>query len=370
MKTPSPSLITLTLCPSAALEETLAEDPRGVVAADQTASVADLEAMVRANWAAIKDVAGVRAVVVLPDLPALDELSLRAKETGIEVVRLETPLPDRQQIGDMIRREKDTPYVVLLEEADRLTPGALAHLLTRLENRNSLGELPDLLVLNQAHWLSDPQTVLPHPDAAAMAALPTGRKGPNLEDLMRLLPDPQRLIRRDAGPNTANGWQNPHAGWPVYEAQLQDAQSLLVLRRPLVLRRWRPAAVISGLASLADSRGKAQTRRLIWLDYALPHCDAAEAEAILAAAETALLGLTTPTADVDPTHQPAQHLLRVLGREGRTAGRAALALILSAQQARHSQALAQSYAALRRDLDLALPGPQYLRDLHARLRQL
>jgi len=47
-----------------------------------------------------------------------------------------------------------------------------------------------------------------------------------------------------------------------------------------------------------------------------------------------------------------------------------LSLQMSAQQQRRTDILASAYSKLRQDLDLALPGPDYLRNLYTRLRSL
>lgn len=251
----------------------------------------------------------------------------------------------------LVRQQTGHAYVLPLRPGDRLAAGAAAELAAWLARED-----PALALLGGGFHLGD--GAAPLPDTAPLARLP----------------DPRRLLPRGGCAPQIDPFADPAAAWAAWEAALGDAPALFapaVLLRPVPQGSARPVLTALGARLKAAPRGGAPAllaRLAPWLDAALALAPAEHAFETAAAALT--LRAALPRAlrrEAGALPGPTGALLRA---ETEPAALAVLGLLASARQDNIATALAAGQARLRADLDIALPGPDYLADLYARVRGL
>lgn len=306
------------------------------------------------------------------DAPTLARLQSFAANHRTQIIQTDGPMDDR---GDFLRlalQMAETDYTIALSPTDRLLPEAFTALRETLKQ-----ETPDLCLFNSAWWLADTDHPLPRGDNALFDTLPLQ---PAAKDCAGLLPDPRRLIFRTAD------WLPRLATWPrameeraIYQRALTESTKLMVLRAPVLLHLYgsaNPARALSGFTQALAARPKRERAACLaewtlFLDEELALCPATETSAVLSALPEIIAQLPRPVRR-RMAQQPGAlaQLLNARIKEGAPGAKAELSLQISAQQQRRTDILASAYSKLRQDLDLALPGPDYLRNLYTRLRSL
>lgn len=243
---------------------------------------------------------------------------------------------------------------------------------------------PDLVVANHAHYVIGPASTLPCPDADRWPDL-----GGDLDTALHLTPDPRRLIAsRDllakATPTLAD-----LPPWQAYEHILRQAQSLRLM--PEVLR-LAPLPASDPPDSIPDSP-PARAAIFAIRDHLLAtprgdqpamldrlQCQLDDIVALLhpAQADDALDALAKLMRVIPRRlrNQAISHkglsgpILTALHRNGPDVAFARLMPHFAIHERRQVEAMAKELHALREDLDLALPGPDYLIEMHERLRRV
>lgn len=286
---------------------------------------------------------------------ARDAVRRFTQAEGAAFLALDAPLslPDA---GALAREQTGADYVLAFGCDDRVSRPGLATLEQALKDAR-----PDLAVMAPGWWLTHPDRPLPGPDTMRARA--------------DAYPDPRRLMVRGGQCDTPDPGLDPGAAWDVWDSVTGGAERILFHPDPVLLRRLPSHGAAAGLDAVAPLlAGTPRARRPAVLDLALLRVGDAlalappeAAPATLAAAARLLRALPRALrrrACAAPA--PAGPFLGAV-RAGRDGG-AFLAMLASARSDMQTRALAHEYAALRADLEAALPGPDYLRDLHARLR--
>ncbi|MEL7090204.1 MAG: hypothetical protein AAFN94_00580 [Pseudomonadota bacterium] len=304
------------------------------------------------------------------DAQTLARLQGFAETHATRIIQIDQPVAGH---GDLLRlgmRMVEQGYVLALDPTDRLQAEAMATLRTQL-NRDA----PDLALVHSGWWLADAGHPLPRSDSAMFATLPVQ---PNQAACAALLPDPRRLVWR------APDWADRVAHWPqdlegkaLYARALADSTQRSAVRAPMLLHRMDPvdpAPVLAACIADLETRAKAARTAALadWaplLDEHLSLCPPAAAATILD---------TLPRIAALLPRQARRHmgqqkgsfarLLHARITDGALGAKAELGLGLAAHQHHRSDLLAHAYDRLRRDVDLALPGPDYLQALYTRLR--
>lgn len=299
-----------------------------------------------------------------------------AATSHAQYVALSQPRCSAEIACGIARRMTGTRHVLLMRPYERLVVGALPRLAAWLKTHD-----PELALLAGGWWLTEPQVPRPdnapnsglaYPDAARLAALSSTATH---QDLLALTPDPRRLLLAKGCAPETNPFVDPSAAWVAWENMLSDATPAIfsepVLLRPLPETGAAPAIFAARdriQAAPSGARAELLVRMAPWLGDALALSPAHEAAVVEAALHGLWKGLPrrlrTKTADLPG---PVGDVFAALAR-GQSL--AALALLATARQERLTVALAAQYHGLRADLDLALPGPEYLANLYARIRGL
>jgi hypothetical protein len=295
-----------------------------------------------------------------------------AAQRPTRIIRTDSPVDRPRDLLRLALEMAETDYTLLLSPTDRLQPEATARLRRRLAQ-----EAPDLMLLHSAWWLTDTTHPLPRSDSARFEDLPL-RPAP--ADCADLLPDPRRLVYRSAD------WLARLATWPpapddraFFDRALAESTDFAVLRAPVLLHLFAPADPAPTLAAFtADLAERDRSERAAcltcWtpaLEECLALCPPAGAVALLDRLP-GIIALLPRTLRRDMANRPGAFARLLAARidEGATGAKAELALQLADRQQQRSEILAAAYGRLRQDLDLALPGPDYLRALYTRLRDL
>lgn len=331
----------------------------------------DLDLALRA-LAQVKEPEDALLVFHSGDDRTLARLQSFAADHPATIVRTDSPVGDHAGLLRLALEMAETDYTMVLAPTDRLHPAAFSALRKTLSQ-----ETPDLCLIHSAWWLADAEHPLPRSDSALFETLPPQ---PSATDCANLLPDPRRLIFRTAD------WLARLATWPaatddraLYDRALTQSTELMAAPAPLLLHLYAPAdptSALLGFAQALAARPKAERAVCLveWmplLDESLALCPPAKTSAVLGALPDIIAQLPRPVRR-NMAQQPGSfaRLLEAQIAEGRVGAKAELSLQISAQQQRHTDILANAYGRLRRDLDLALPGPDYLRSLYTRLRGL
>lgn len=325
--------------------------------------------------------AGLRALgaVMAPDdrLIAFDTGStdhgaarLEAFDAPCDLIRLETGALGWAEAMRLALDLAQTPYLMALQPRDRLCPAPLSALRDHLA-----AAAPDLAVLQTGWWLCDPEHPMPRTDAARVTALSAPADPAALQGLC---PDPRRLVL------SRSPWRERSAVFgagrtasSLYSEMLVQAGSVHVQPGPVLVHPPAPVDpvpllrdVLREMAALPSAARTARLdARLVWLDEVVMRTPPEAGAALLDAFTLLLRGLARPLrARLRAADGPSGRVAAALHRRGRAETLATIALLAAQENRKRSDHLATDYARLRSDLDLALPGPDYLRALYARLR--
>lgn len=276
-------------------------------------------------------------------------------------------------LGELLRlslKMAETAYTLVLSPTDRLQRDAFDGLRSGLEQ-----EAPDLCLIHSGWWLADPEQPLPRDDSALFEALPVR---PDAGACAGLLPDPRRLIWR------TTEWVDQSATWPthldgkaLYERGLSECGHLMAAPKPTLLHHLTQVDPGPVLSSFTESLGAYPRKERMtclreWaplLDEHIALCPPASAMLVLNSLPRIVALLPRlERRRMDQISGSFARLLEAWIKDGHPGAKAELSLCLSAQQQYRSEVLAAAYDRLRRDIDLALPGPDYLRTLYMRLR--
>lgn len=302
----------------------------------------------------------------------LARLQTFAAHHTAQIIRTDGPIGDRADLLRLALEMAETNYTMVLAPTDRLHPDAFSALRKIVTQEN-----PDLCLVHSAWWLADADHPLPRSDSALFETLPLR---PTATDCAYLLPDPRRLIFRTAD------WRARLATWPpaeddraFYERALAQSTELMAAPAPVLLHLYvpaNPAPALLGFARALAARPKAERTACLvewmpFLDESLTLCPPDETSAVLGTLPDIITELPRPFRwNMARLPGAFARLLEAQITEGRVGAKAELSLQISAQQQRRTDILASAYGRLRQDLDLALPGPDYLRNLYTRLRGL
>ena len=290
----------------------------------------------------------------------LPELASFLEPRPGELIRLDAPGPDRREAMTLAWGHARHPYLLCLDACDLVHPDGIGALRAQL-----LDKQPQVLVAQRNWWLGTPDLLLPSADTSRIGALgPT----PTTEELLTLTPDPRRLVLHADLATRLTDRAHTEGGMALWEHTLGAAEHTALCSEPA----WasplpdHPAAPM--LAAVTDRQNDPAgfLRALNWADDALYLTGPDEAPALLAAAQP-LLERLDPAQPL-PAIGPITRILEALRDEGRAMGLAQLVLELSNLERQRNRALADAIGRLRADLDLALPGPEYLRQLYDRIR--
>lgn len=332
-----------------------------------------------ALWTAIRALAAAlapdeRLILVDPGAgtaPALRRLAAetpRPEGTGIEVLALDAAAAASPAawIGAAGSLAPDRPWLLFGGE-DLVLPRGLAALRRRLAEG-----APDLVLVNRAHRLAGAAAVLPAPDAGRWPAGPETGAGAAREAAARLSAEPERLVLSPAlragldAPGPAD--PSPAAAWTFCDAVLDRAARPVLSPEPVAaapLPDPDPAPVFRAAAALAGTGAQGLDRALLRLDDTIALLDPARAEPALDAAARFLSSLPRRRRRAAAAHPgPSGRICAALRGRRPEGALAVLALAAAAQDRARMRAMAAEAAALRADLDLALPGPDYLALLH------
>ncbi|MDU8930016.1 glycosyltransferase family A protein [Alisedimentitalea sp. MJ-SS2] len=286
-----------------------------------------------------------------------------------ELIRLTRPDLSRSEAITLARDVARHPYLLVLDGCDLLISEALDGL------RRVLAQEPQAVVLNRGWGLGGVDAILPAPDAARMATLGSD---PDCGALMTLTPDPDRLLihaglagklaKELACEACASG--TPAQDWALWQQILTRAESVALHPETLWISPLpaRPVAPVFTAIAASPAPVEEIGRMLSWAEDALIFAAPDEAPALLQAAQEMLAALSPEHVAALPDTAPLVPLLAALTRDDTALALTHIALLLAAQERRRNDALCAALAGLRHDLDLALPGPAYLRDLYDRIR--
>lgn len=285
---------------------------------------------------------------------------------GAVFLRLDQPGLSFRAALELARSETGADYVLGLTGQDLLLPAALAPLQQQLAQQH-----PDLVICGQGWWQGGPLEPLAPPDADRLVARQSASLWP---DTRRLLPAAAFAAEFDLPENLSD---DPLEDWYLWDGWLDLAQHILVFAGPVVLRPLPASRVVNLFASLKTRlAGCPRRQRRALLLHAmsrvgdeLTFCDPANALSEAAAAWEFYQTLGRRERGVvvqDPGSAGA--LMSALNAGGPSLALAVLAQQAAAQDRARLTAMRAEVRALRADLDLALPGPDYLRDLYERVR--
>lgn len=297
---------------------------------------------------------------------------LRAFGAPCHLVQLEVDVLDW---GDAMRLALDlakTPYLMAIGCRDRLCPDPLAELQGRLA-----AETPDLAVLETGWWLCYPDHPFPRTDATRSETL---NATPKAEALQRLCPDPRRLVlSREVWQAQGAILAAPGSEGTLYATLLARAGTAIFQPGPVLLHQPAPLDSVAVLRDVgreianlsAAARAARLDARLVWLDEAVLRAPPETGPALMAALSVLVRGLARPLRrHLREAEGPCGQLARAEHRGGRAEALATLALLAAHEDRTRTERLTADYARMRRDFDLALPGPDYLRALYERIRGL
>jgi len=299
---------------------------------------------------------------------SLETLQIFADKTGrqVEILRLQEPGLSLAEAAQLGRQQTGADYVLAMTGQDLLLPNVVTPLKEMLKTQQ-----PDLMICNHSWWVTGMAAPLACADASRVFE---GEGGQLLPDLRRLLPT-SALASRLERPAAATVL----AEWQAYDDCLAAAQSLAVFPEPVLMRPLpvaRLGSVFDDLVALLQGRSKGQYRML--LQQQLPRisdemilCDPAQVEADIASAVRFYGALDEDDQRwVAQFRGPVGELMAGVCSGEPAAVRMVLSLQSSTQDRARLLALTAEIRQLREDLDLALPGPEYLLEIYQRLRRI
>jgi len=300
---------------------------------------------------------------------SLELLQIFADEAGrqAEILRLQEPGLSLAEAAQLARQQTGADYVLAMTGQDLLLPNVVAPLKAMLK-----AQKPDLMICNHSWWVAGVGAPLACVDASRVAG---GEEAAQLlPDLRRLLPTSALAARLETPAATT-----ALAEWQAYDTWLAAAQSLAVFPEPVLLRPLpveRLGSMFDDLVALLQGSPKRQCRMI--LQQQLPRisdemilCDPAQAEADIASAVRFYSALNEDDQRWAAQFPgPVGELMAAVCSGEPAAVRMVLSLQASTQDRARLLALTAEIRQLREDLDLALPGPEYLLELYQRLRRI
>lgn len=263
-------------------------------------------------------------------------------------------------------------YVMWLGPRDQPQSQALSDLRAGLKATS-----PDLAVVNSGWWDANPDHGLDRTDAHVAATLSRNASG---AALLQLCPDPRRLVMA----RTAQAHLRPLLSGTTGDAALYAAlvgaasrPAFIGARAVLHVQDWAdPSPQLGTLVRLLQSdrvTDDAVTLGMIrvWVDDAILRTPADRAAALCAQLQAVWQAVPSGLQDPLETHEgPSGTLFAALHRAGVQDAMLHFALSKLARQQERMAHLAAEYTHLRHSVQTALPGPDYLRRLYDRARNI
>lgn len=271
---------------------------------------------------------------------------------------------------DLARQRTGADYVLTLGCDDRVHPPGLHQL------EECLRLHPKHVLLAIGWWLTSCNRYLTGPDEARLTAMGATIQA---EEAARLFPVPRRLLVKGGQRQKSEADDDPAETWSVWTSALKNVDEIHVQPVPPILRRMPSHGPASLMKFIQASFAKApRAERAARLARLLPWL---ADECTLAPAEAALSTMTAATALLRAMPRAQRRMLcsmpfapgalfQSLQNGQKDQAMAHLCMMAAARNDAKTTALAEEYAALRSDLEAALPGPEYLRELHSRLMGL
>lgn len=295
-----------------------------------------------------------------------------SERAACDIIRLETPQVSALEAFFLALEANRTPYLMLIGVHDQLRLDDLMDLRARIEEAT-----PDLAVINSGWWYADPYRPWPRVDAPQAVALPSA---PSTDALLALCPDPRRLVISHTGLARLRATADrPIRAAALYSALVSNARTPLFFNAPAVLHAKTHADPVPQLDMLIRqmrgraTRGRVETEGQIttWADDAVLRTSPAHAGRLCAQLGVLLKALPRATRRHVCAHAgPSGPLFDAMRR--RQPREAMLHFALTCLTTQHEQTdhLATEYAHLQISVQTALPGPDYLRRLYDRARNL
>lgn len=265
-----------------------------------------------------------------------------------------------------------TPYLMLLGPQDRLNQNVVQQLRKRLKL-----EQPELAMFNSGWWHGDPTRAVDRIDAARASGLPPLVSAVNLYGLC---PDPRRcVISRDIWKDHCEMLINANTPVALYTALIAECDNIPFMNAKMVLHPQdlvdpTPLLITAAthITALPRAAQPAALRDLmIWIDDAVVRTPTEAADVLIRGLEAFSGRLPRGRRKQLRNHDgPAGALFEAHWRSGREGALLRFVLGTLVEQQRQNEALIADYTRLKRNLQAALPGAQYLRDLYDRARDL
>lgn len=304
------------------------------------------------------------------DTPVL--LAAFSEVVGCDVMGLEGTVLHQGEALALGLELAQTPYVMLLDSADRVHPDWAERLRQRLS-----AATPDTAMVNSGWWYADPSRALARVDATRIKALP--EQGP-VSTLYGLCPEPRRLVlAREAWlPRSATlaAADTAHA---LYVSVLEQSDTCVFVQEPVVLHPHAPmdpAPLLTVLGARINALPReAQVAGLragmIWADDAVARTPADQGSALIAALEAFSKGLPRRLRGQLHTHDgPVGVLWKARKSGGQQGALLCFAQMALATQQQHNRSLLEALEQMQKERQAALPLPHYLQALYDRARGL
>lgn len=296
-------------------------------------------------------------------------------EVGFELIALEEPGMSLAALAEIGRDRAMGSWCLEIHADDLVLASGIAALREVLS-----GQENGIVLANHAWMLAGPASPLPCPDADRWPD--QGSDISARATAQRLYPDPQRVICRSGGP-VARVLASDLGPSERYDAALEDVPNdeaeIGFCTAPVRLAPLPPDTDLVSLTAMqgilqqlpANAASEIFEPHLLRAGDALIRLSPGQAEPWLEQAQTGLAALPRRLRKAICAHDsPAGRLLGILQKEGRSAARTSLSLILAETQRQQADALRDEVAQLRADLDIALPGADYLERMRARARRI
>lgn len=291
-----------------------------------------------------------------------------AERAPCTVVRLDTDTVSRADALMLALDADQSDYVMWLGAHGRLRPQTLPALRHGLQNA-----APDLAVVNSGWWFAAPDPVWPRADGARAARLPGNAPA---EALLGLCPDPRRVVIARAAqarlrPRLRQAGSDP----ALYTALVSSVPHPVFLSDMILLHPQDtadPAPQLTALVRyLPTDDAAALTMITTWSDDAILRTAPAQAQALCTALHAVWEAVPAALRDPVQAHDgPSGALFCALHQSGVRDAMLSFALAALARQQQQSAHLAAAYMHLEGAVQAALPGPDYLRRLYDRARNI
>ena len=285
-------------------------------------------------------------------------------EARADVVRLMRPVADRATAAALVRRQAKCDYVIMLALTDRLRPQALAPFCTWLAQHR-----PNGAVLAGGWW----SLLAPTAPLAARSPSPD-QVQPGRARLRALCADPRRLVLDRQVAPALDPFATPGPAWAAWADLVDTTTELMYYPEPVVLRPFPEPSAAPALRAAADRLAQSPAAQRMasfalmagWLGDALALSPARAALDVADSAQDLWAGMPRDMrlAAADLPGPMGALCAAFLNGEPLSL----LSLMATARQEQLVTLLQAHQNTLRDDVDLALPGPDYLRALYARVK--